>query len=80
MLALQALCAFEAVGENFGEQLSDFLQDPEALTDLDIDLPPPPELVGFARTLALDTWRQRQVLNDLLSRTAAHWSLFPIYT
>ncbi len=75
MLALQALCAFEAVGDKFGEQLDEFLRDEHTLTDLDIELPPPDELLRFARRLALGAWAQRKVLNDKLSRAAAHWSL-----
>ena len=75
MLALQALCAFEAVGGRFSEQLDDFLRDEHTLTDLGIELPPPNELVQFAHRLALGTWAQRDQLNDKLSRTAAHWSL-----
>lgn len=75
MLALQALCAFEAVGERFSEQLDDFLQDEHTLGDLGIERPPPEELVQFARELALGAWAQREALNEMLSRTAAHWSL-----
>ena len=75
MLALQALCAYEAVGDGFGEQLDDFLQDEHTLGDLDIERPPPEELVQFARALALGAWSQREALNETLSRTAAHWSL-----
>ena len=75
MLALQALCAFEAVGGQFSEQLDHFFHDECALADLEIELPPPDELLRFARRLALGTWAQWEVLNDKLSRTAAHWSL-----
>ena len=75
MLALQALCAFEAVGEKFSEQLDDFLRDEQALADLQIDTPPPPELAHFARTLAQGAWGQRRELDDKLSKTAAHWSV-----
>jgi transcription antitermination factor NusB len=75
MLALQALCAFEAVGQKFGEQLDEFLHDEQALVDLDIDLPPPAELLSFARTLAQGAWAQKRQLDDKLSRTAQHWSL-----
>jgi N utilization substance protein B len=75
MLALQALCAFEAVGGQFSERLDHFLHDECALADLEIELPPPDELLHFARRLALGTWARREVLNDKLARTAAHWSL-----
>ncbi len=75
MLALQALCAFEGVGEQFGPQLDEFLCDEPVLVDLDVDLPPPAELVDFARTLAQGAWARRQVLDEKLSQTAAHWSV-----
>lgn len=74
-LALQALCAFEAVGEDFGRQLSEFLADEQVLADLRIEIPPSDELASFARTLAQGTWAQREKLDERLSRTAAHWSL-----
>jgi N utilization substance protein B len=75
MLALQALCAFEGVGERFGEQLDEFLCDELALRDLEFDIPPPAELVDFARSLALGAWAQRKLLDERLTRTTAHWSL-----
>jgi N utilization substance protein B len=75
MLALQALCAFEAVGEKFGEQLDEFLADEQVLADLNIDRPAPGESLDFARALATGAWAQRQTLDDKLSQTAAHWSL-----
>jgi len=75
MLALQALCAFEGVGQQFADQLDGFLQDPEALFDLDIKMPPPHELITFARTLAREAWSRRNSLDAQLSGAAAHWSL-----
>ena len=75
MLALQALCAFDAIGERFGDQLEEFLRDEQALSDLGIELPPPNELLSFARTLAQGAWAQKRQLDERLSRTAAHWSV-----
>jgi N utilization substance protein B len=75
MLALQALCAFEAVGERFDEQLDEFLADEEILSDLEIRRPPPAEILDFARVLAKGTWSQRAALDALLSRTTAHWTV-----
>lgn len=75
MLALQALCAFEAVDEEFKRQLDEFLHDEHVLADLDIDLPPPPELIDFARGLASAAWAQRKSLDETISRAAIHWSL-----
>lgn len=75
MLALQALCAFEAVGEKFSEQLDEFLADEHVLADLNIDRPPSAESLRFAHALATDAWAQREILDGKLSQTAAHWSL-----
>jgi N utilization substance protein B len=75
MLALQALCAFEAVGERFGEQLERFLHDEQVLADLAIDPPLSETLLRFAADLARQAWAQRGLLDEKLSRTAAHWSL-----
>ena len=41
MLALQALCAFDALGDEFRSQLGRFLMDEQVLSDLGIDSPPP---------------------------------------
>ena len=75
MLALQALCAFEAVGEEFGEQLDQFLRDEHVLTDLEIEPPLSDALLSFAGDLARGAWGQHKRLDEKLSRTAAHWSL-----
>ncbi len=75
MLALQALCAFEAVGDQFSEQLNHFLRDECALADLGLERPLSDELLRFARGLALGAWAQRELLNEKLSQAAAHWSL-----
>jgi len=75
MLALQALCAFEAVGEKFGDQLNEFLSDEQALADLGIDWPPPGDTVRFARSLAQGAWSQQKTLDEKISQTASHWSV-----
>lgn len=75
MIALQALCAYEALGEGFGEQLHDFIRDRETLADLELDGPAHPELVRFASELARGAWSQRQTLDERISCTAKHWSL-----
>jgi transcription antitermination factor NusB len=75
MLALQALCAFEAVGERFGEQLDLFLRDEQVLIDLEIELPLSDVLLSFARDLVRGAWAQHELLDEKLSRTAAHWSV-----
>ncbi len=75
MLALQALCTYEAIGDDFSQQLGNFLHDTEALADLEIEQPPPGELLRFADQLAREAWGQRKSLDDRLSRAASHWSL-----
>lgn len=75
MLALQALCAYEGVGDDFDQGLDEFLRDKEILHDLEIRQPPPIEMIQFARELARGAWSRRQYLNEQLARTAAHWSL-----
>lgn len=75
MLALQALCAFDAVGADFGDRLNVFLRDEQVLADLEIEVPPPGEIVSFARQLALGAWGQRKTIDGRLSRTASHWSV-----
>lgn len=75
MLALQALCAFDAIGDEFDEQLDRFLHDTHVLHDLEIDQPAPVELVQFARLLTRGAWAQRELIDNRLSQTAAHWSV-----
>jgi N utilization substance protein B len=75
MLALQALCAFEAVGAEFSGQLDEFFHDEHTLADLNIERPPPAEVTDFARTLAQGTWAQKRELDEKLAKTAAHWSV-----
>lgn len=74
-LALQALCLFDALGEDFAPQLDEFLREPEVLADLEIAVPPPPELLAFARSLAAGTWAHRPRYDELLGRASEHWSV-----
>jgi transcription antitermination protein NusB len=75
MLALQALCVFEALGDDFKPQLGSFLRDELILTDLGIDPPPPEELVRFAYQLATGAWSERRSLDERLERAAVRWRL-----
>jgi N utilization substance protein B len=75
MLALQALCAYEAVGDSFRTELPRFLSDDEILADLGIVGPLDDDLAAFARALADGAWSQRSALDEHLQRTATHWSL-----
>lgn len=75
MLALQALCAYEAVGDAFQTQLARFFADDEILNDLGIETPVDADLATFARHLADGAWRECKRLDARLERTATHWSL-----
>jgi len=75
MLALQALCLFDSLGQEFEEQLGAFLQDPHVHADLGLDSCPDASTLSFARELALGAWRQRQRYDELLSETATAWSI-----
>ena len=75
MLALQALCTLEAVGENFRAELPRFLADDENLADLGIADAPDADMLQFARQLADGAWVDRKALDERLEKFAAHWSL-----
>lgn len=74
-LALQALCVREQVGEAFDSALGEFLNDEEVLRDLDVDTPPPAELVGFAAQLVRGTWALRAELDRRLQQRSPRWTL-----
>lgn len=75
MLALQALCVYDAVGDDFGRDLNDFLRDEQVLDDLGIAQPPASAFLRFARHLVTETWLRRPGYDELLARTVAHWSV-----
>jgi N utilization substance protein B len=75
MLAMQALCVFDAVGDAFADRLDEFLGDPHVYEDLGLPETPPNDVLEFARRLALGTWQHRARYDELLSRHAEHWSL-----
>lgn len=75
MLALQALCLYDALGEAFEPQLEEFLNDEEVYADLGIEYPPHPEVVAFARTLAAGAWACRHEYDQLLNRGAPQWTV-----
>ncbi len=75
MLALQALCVYEALGDAFTQRLSDFLSDAQVHEDLEFDAPPPSDVLAFARTLAQSAWSRHDQIDAALDSTAAHWSV-----
>jgi N utilization substance protein B len=75
MLALQALCVLDAVGESFAARLNAFFLDEAVLTDLQIESPPEEELLEFAQRLVARVRDEHKVLDDRLQRLAARWTI-----
>jgi N utilization substance protein B len=75
MLALQALCLFDAIGDEFADRLDEFLCDQQAYEDLGFAVPPAAKVLDFARRLASGTWERRSEYDRLLDLHAAHWSI-----
>lgn len=75
MLAVQALCVFDGVGQEFVGRLDAFLSDPLVLHELHLTPPLPPDVLSFARTVALGTFANRARYDEWLARTAADWSV-----
>jgi N utilization substance protein B len=75
MLAVQALCLLDALGDSFEAELADFLGDPVVHADLALDPDPPPEVLALARQLAQGAWRNRRSYDELLGQVATGWSL-----
>lgn len=75
MLALQALCCFDALGDAFAPQLEEFLRDEQVLEDLDIERPPPAALLALARGLADGAWARRPRYDELLNRNVPQWTV-----
>lgn len=75
MLALQALCLYDAMGPSFDEQIDDFLRDTSLQAELGIKKTLPPELVSFARRLATETWQRREQYDAQLTQAVAEWSI-----
>lgn len=75
LLAVQALCLFESLGDAFSERLPEFLRDPENCAELEMECPPAPEIIAFATELARSAWRQRKTLDERIQKVAVHWAL-----
>lgn len=75
LLAVQALCLFDSLGDGFGEQLEDFLHDPEVHADLGLKRCPPAPTLEFARQLAAGAWQMRSRSDELLAQAAPNWSI-----
>jgi transcription antitermination protein NusB len=74
-LALQALCAFDSLGDGFLQQLDTFLRDTVNYVDLGWNPPPGPGLLPLARRLATGAWHFRNRADELLTQHVADWSV-----
>ena len=75
MLTLQAMCLFDALGDDFAERLNDFLHDDQNHEDLDFDEPPTRSVLRFARELAIGAWSARARADELLRGAVPGWSV-----
>ncbi|MGE3182683.1 MAG: transcription antitermination factor NusB [Phycisphaerae bacterium] len=73
-LALQALCLFDAMKNDFREQLGKFLHDEENFEDLGIESVDK-ELVDFARSLAEGAWEHCKEYDRMLVAAVPDWSI-----
>ena len=71
MLALQAVCLYDSLGESFADDLDTFLHDAVNYGDLGWKQPPEPELLSFARALATGAWEHRAGLDDVTGPSGA---------
>ncbi len=75
ILAMQSLCLFDSLGEDFERQVGEFLNDPANYEDLGFDEPPSLALLGFARTLAEGAHAHRTEADELLTANVTQWSI-----
>jgi len=75
MLALQAVCLYDSLGESFADDLDTFLHDAVNYGDLGWKQPPEPELLSFARALATGAWEHRARCDELLATYVPGWSV-----
>jgi len=75
VLALQALCLFDALGDDFADHLGHFLADPDNYADLEWRRSPAPDVISFAREMALGAWQHRAASDQLLAQYVAGWSV-----
>ena len=75
VLALQALCLFDAVGDGFRKGLDAFLSDTATYADLDWRRRPRPKVLAQARSLVAGAWEQHARYDQLLNEQVAGWSV-----
>lgn len=74
-LALQALCALDALGEPLLDELDALWSDPANCEDLGWDAPPPNDVLRFARELVTGTWQRRERCDELLRTHVPKWTI-----
>lgn len=75
VLALQALCLFDAVGEQFRSELDAFLNDRANYVDLGWHRRPRTKVLTLARRLAASAWEQHGRCDQLLNEQVADWTV-----
>jgi N utilization substance protein B len=65
ILAMQALCQFEAHGDAFMDDLDAFLRDES----------PPEEVFTYARSLAAEGWKEHDAIDARIEAISEHWSV-----
>lgn len=75
VVAMQALCVFDTVGDAFEADLGTFLRDRVNYIDLGWEHALTPDLVALARDLAVGTWKNRAQYDDLLGKHVIGWSV-----
>ncbi len=75
MLALQALCVYDGIGDEFAASLDAFLHDSHVHVDLGLPSAPGPETLAFAAALTRGVRRERDRLDEILRVTAVRWSI-----
>src|SRR5262245_43875920 len=75
ILAMQALCVLDALGDDFLAQLDEFFRDSRVHAESELELPVRPEAQRFARALTEGTWRKRADYDSLLSQAVTDWSV-----
>ncbi|MCA9244920.1 MAG: transcription antitermination factor NusB [Phycisphaerales bacterium] len=75
MLALQALCAYEGIGDKFRDELAAFLRDEQTWADIDLEPPVNEDVVRYAQKLANETWAARAGLDAQLGQVSGQWSV-----
>lgn len=72
---MQALCAYESVGDAFDAELEQFLRDSVNFADLGWDGPPSAEILKLAKNLAREAWRNHARADELLRESVPGWSV-----